>query len=1254
MGEKGPESENEQLELSIVGKIYEHTKSFDNGFYTNCKISGVNAHYLIDSGSTSTLLSHRIYQKIDPCLRPQLKENNFRVKNVNGIDINVYGHTNITIKLGKNEYFHQVIVCDISPDGILGQDFMLEHVKKIDYEKYILHTDTDQISCWLGGNSSMTCRVIAEEKICIPANSSAWVPVKIPSQEHLKSKTALVEPLESSKAQLLPGVIKTGSSEELRDLNVVNCSEESVTIYPNTTIGTCISVSENEPTQMQSRNAETSHTNMEQPACQELPEYLNDLFLRSSVNLDENEKNQFKSLLIKYQSVFAKSSDDLGFSDKVEHHIDTQGAKPIKDPVRRLPLAKQEIEREEVRKMLQKGVIEPSVSPWSSNIVLVTKKDGSTRFCVDYRKLNAVTKKDSYPLPSVSQCLDALAGSVYFSCMDINQGYWQIGVAPEDREKTAFATSMGLYQFIKMPFGLVAAASDFCRLMGDIFRDIQWVECLLYMDDIIVPAKTFEESLVRLEHVFQRLLSSNLKLKPSKCTFLQKSVKFLGHEVSERGVDTDKDKIKAVQEWPVPRTVKQVRSFVGLAAYYKRFIASFGEICKPLYQLCEKNRKFVWTPDCQHAFETLKEKLTSAPILAYPTIGQEFILDTDASQYTVGAVLSQECDGKERVIAYMSKTMNKHELQYCTTRKELLAVVTALKHFNCYILGQKVKLRTDNSAVSWIRNLKNPTGQVFRWLQYIETYDISVSHRPGKSHGNSDALSRIPCKVCQKQEQNSAKHAEEHNPDLHTEDIGSDSKPTVEISRAVTRGQQQKEATAQLKSNQFLLENWEPSNVRERQLTDPIISPIMVAVETQSRPEWKNISETTSYTKTLWRQWDRLSIISGMLYRKWVSDELRETKYQLIVPQTLQQDILRNYHDIPSAGHLGADKMLSRIQEHFYWPAMKDKIDSYCRKCDNCQSRKPSKLAKAPLGQDPVSEPMEKVTIDVLGPLPVSHRSKRFILVITDCYTKWTEAIAMPDQEASTIATAFVNNFVTRFGVPLLLLSDGGTNFDSKLFGEVCKLLQIEKVKTSVMRPQANGVTERFNRTLSTMLTMYCIHDQKDWDLYLPQVMMAYRSSVHSSTGQTPNKMVYGREIILPMAAVIGQPKGENPGNVSDYVENLQEKLQQVHQLARTNLKKSAIYRKRHYDIKSSKRVLAPGQAVWLYEPSKRLGVCAKLAPRWKGPALVLQRLDDLTYVVKLKQNTPAKVYHIDRLRAYQGNSIPKWFAKALQNHQRH
>ena len=1248
MEAEGPATVDEQLKLSLIGKICEHSKTFDNGFYTDCKICGVSSHYLIDSGSTSTLLSHRIFQKIDLPSRPQLKENRFKVKNVNGVDINVYGHADITIRLGKTDYVHQVIVCDISPDGILGQDFLLEHVKKIDYEKYILHTKTDQISCWLGGNSSMICRVIAEEKTSIPANSSAWVAVKIPNQEHLKTKTAFIESVNpKSPAQLLPGVIQT-DTKELRALNIVNCSEETVTVYKNTTLGTCTSIKENENTQATVCNVQAV---LEQPSTAKLPEYLSDLFHRSSINLNENEQNQLKALLIKYQSVFAQSSDDLGFTDRVEHHINTMDAEPIKEPMRRLPMVKQDIEREEVRKMLQKGVIEPSVSPWSSNIVLVKKKDGSTRFCVDYRKLNAVTKKDSYPLPRVDECLDALAGSVYFSCMDINAGYWQIAVAKEDREKTAFATSMGLYQFVKMPFGLVSAPSEFCRLMGDVFRDMQWVECLLYMDDIIVPAKSVEETLLRLEHVFQRLQHANLKLKPSKCIFFQNSVKFLGHEVSQNGIHTDKDKIKDVLDWPVPRTVKQVRSFVGLAAYYKRFIASFGEICKPLYQLCEKNRKFVWTDECQKAFDTLKEKLTTAPILSYPLEGYEFVLDTDASQFTVGAILSQEQNGEERVIAYMSKTMNKHELQYCTTRKELLAVVTALKHFHHYLLGQKVKLRTDNAAVSWMRNLKNPSGQVARWLQHIETYDITVSHRPGRCHGNSDALSRIPCKVCLRQEKNENKDSNGHNPEWHNENENSEMHDLTNLSRAVTRGQQKNEATAQLKHSQFLLEGWEPSTIRQHQLSDPVISHIIVGVESQARPEWSGISETSSFTKTLWRQWDRLSIIGGMLYRKWVSDELQETKFQLIVPEILQVDILKNYHDIPSAGHLGSEKMLSRIQEHFYWPAMKDRIESYCNQCDVCQSRKSSRLTRAPLGQDPVSEPMEKVSIDVLGPLPLSHRSNRFILVISDCFTKWTEAVALPDQEASTVAAAFVNTFVSRFGAPLLLLSDGGSNFESKLFKEMCSILQIEKVKTSVMRPQANGVTERFNRTLATMLTMNCIKDQKDWDLYLPQVMMAYRASVHASTGLTPNKMVLGREILLPMAAIVGQPMVEKDKTVDEYLQNLKDKLQQVHELARKNLKKNATYSKKHYDLKSAKRVLQPGQAVWLYEPSKKPGICAKLAPRWKGPFLILQRLDDLTYLVKRKLNIPAKVYHVDRLMEYRGNSTPKWFTRALQSH---
>jgi hypothetical protein len=246
--------------------------------------------------------------------------------------------------------------------------------------------------------------------------------------------------------------------------------------------------------------------------------------------------------------------------------------------------------------------------------------------------------------------------------------------------------------------------------MEDVLRG-QWEECILYMDDIIVPGASFQESLLRLEHVFIRLREANLKLKPSKCILFQKSVKFLGHVVSEEGVHTDPDKIVAVQNWSTPRNAKEIKSFLGLCSYYRKFVKGFADIARPLHKACQKGTKFAWSEECGKSFETLKQELVSPPILIYPVPGKQLILDTDASNFAVGAVLSQEVNGGEHVIAYMSNALNKHETSYCTTRTELLAVIVAVKNFHPYIYGQNVLLRTDNSTVSWMRSLKNPTGQ---------------------------------------------------------------------------------------------------------------------------------------------------------------------------------------------------------------------------------------------------------------------------------------------------------------------------------------------------------------------------------------------------------------------------------------------------------------------------------------------------------------------------------------------------------------
>lgn len=310
-----------------------------------------------------------------------------------------------------------------------------------------------------------------------------------------------------------------------------------------------------------------------------------------------------------------------------------------------------------LKDMLKKGVIEPPSSPWTSPIVLIKKKDGSTRFCVDHRKLNEVTVKDIYPLSRIDDCLDALAGCRWFSTLDLCSGYWQVAMSEEDKPKTAFSTGNGLYQFTVMSFGLCNAPATFERLMEKVLSGLPWEVCLLYLDDIIVHGREFGEAIKRLRTVLQRLRDAGLKLSPKKCILFQQFVPFLGHVASNHGVTRDPKKIEAVRTWPSPRTAKDVKSFLGLCSYYRRFVHGFADIARPLFRLTENQREFRWTGECEDAFRRLKTLLTIAPILAFPTADGLFILDTDASNTGLGAVLSQVQEGEEKVIAFHSKSL---------------------------------------------------------------------------------------------------------------------------------------------------------------------------------------------------------------------------------------------------------------------------------------------------------------------------------------------------------------------------------------------------------------------------------------------------------------------------------------------------------------------------------------------------------------------------------------------------------------------
>lgn len=1228
-------------------------------------------HILIDNGSTSSILSHRIYQKlIEFGAGADLKPCTYSLLDVNGKPLSLHGIFEHDLTLGPATYAMEFLVCSIEQDAILGQDFLLKYVDKIDYKRQLLTTRDADIHCWIGGEAKATCRVLSRDTVIIPGNSKMMIPVVIENAEHL-GPLGYLERGDSSRQTpvfLTRGILDPHLEEVT--IQMVNFRQEPVTVHAKEQLGLCESYYE-----LQCIGT-CNHigTSLES---EPFPEHLQDLFKRSSVHLTEEERQTLRQLLHSYQDVFSKSADDLGRTNRVQHRINVGTAQPIRQAPRRLPIGKREIEKQEIMKMLDRKVIEPSNSPWGFRTVLVAKKDGTTRICVDYRALNDVIVKDAYPLPRVDDCLDSLAGGHWFSCLDLNQGFYQVELHPEDRDKTAFSSSQGLYQFTVTPFGLATSPSVFERLMEDVLRGLQWEECLLYMDDIIVPGSTFKEELTRLEHVFQRMRDANLKLKPSKCILFQRSVKFLGHVVSKEGIQTDPEKIESVQNWPIPKNAREIKSFLGLCSYYRKFVKGFADKARPLHQACEKGTRFVWTENCQTAFNTLKEALTSPPILVYPVADKPFILDTDASNFAVGAVLSQEHDGYEHVVAYMSKSMNKHEASYCTTRKELLAVIIALRNFHPYVYGRPILLRTDNAAVSWLKSLKDPTGQVARWLQQLGTYNFTVTHRAGRKHTNADALSRNPCKSCKRQEDLNAsydqrdKESEDHLAELPSteemrdgmtetldaplqehqiaditpEDISNKETATLGDIRAITRsGLREKQEG--MRDNQELLGGWETTDIRQKQLDDENIGQILVAVEAGTpRPKWECVSSGSSALKTLWGQWDRLEMHGGILYRTYEKGSGQDAKKQMIVPENMKQELLHYFHDIPTAAHLGVDKTLEKLKEGFYWPNMKEYVQNYCRSCDKCFARKPKKeLNRAPLGTYLSGEPMERVAMDILGPLPLTKQQNKYILVIVDLFTKWTEAVAIPNQESKTICKAFIDNFITKFGAPAQVHTDQGRNFQADIFQETCKLLGIHKTRTTSFRPQSNGTVERFNRTLASMLAMYCDKQQDQWDQYLQQVMMAYRSSVHASTSMTPNSMIFGREITMPLQAVIPQPSHtSNDDSPNDYMANLKSKLQENHCIARKALKKVSIYQKKRYDASSKKRFLKRGEAVWIYEPARKKNVCSKLAPKWKGPFIIEKRIDDVTYLIKRRASQASVVYHVDRLATYNGRSIPTW-----------
>ena len=1163
---------------------------------------------LVDTGSSVTILHENIWKKA--VKGKELKQATCQVMAVNGESLPLCGQAEVTLQVGSYSGVHKVLVVrDMTQQCLLGTDFLEQGHCVINMgTRTLTMAGVKQQVPLLGGVRGIACHVAVQETTVIPPFHQVRLPVRLETDSDVfKDGRGLFEPKpvfsDDHSGLLVAHSVSYVSSQGDTVIQLMNVTSTPISVYAGEKVGVLSELQEEI-----SANAVKASGNGQPVAARNAIDKSIGVLLSDTEGLTTGERENLRSLLQTLGDVISVGDGDLGRTSVLRHKIDTGSALPIRQQSRRLPFHQRGVVKDMIDGMLKQGIIEPSEGAWASPIVLARKKDGSFRFCVDFRRVNDVTKKDVHPLPRIDDALDSLAGAKWFSTLDLACGYWQVEMDPADKEKTSFTTPFGLHQFRVMPFGLSNAPGTFQRLMSLVLSGLCWSTCLVYLDDIIIFSQTVDEHLQRLRDVLQRLKDAGLKIKPSKCQLLRKSVLYLGHIVSEKGVEVDPKKTSCVRSWQVPNDRECLRKFLGFASYYRKFIPSFAQIASPLHSLTEKAKPWQWSQQCNEAFDQLKEKLLSPPILSFPQFDKVFVVDTDASQHGLGAVLSQEGD---HVIAYASRVLTKAERQYCATRKEMLGMVWAVRCFRLYLWGRRFIVRTDHNSLQWLRNFKEPQGQVARWLDILAEYDFSVQHRPGLQHSNADALSRLPCKQC----------------GLQT------STPPPGLPDAVKKGGSGDGAALLQEGSVCFLSVEDPKQLQDK---DADLRQVILWLQHDDFPPVLP-KDGSKCVQTLWSQKDHLVLDGGVLYRRWedVPGKGFNPHLQLVIPRTSIQAVLKEFHDTPTGGHLGLRKTLEKVRSRFYWPGQRHDVVNWCKACAECASRKsPTRRRRAPMQSGLVGTPMQRVAMDILGPLPVTARENKYVLVVGDYFTKWVEAYPMPNMEAKTVAELFVNHFIARFGVPDVLHTDQGRNFESTLLKETCLLLGVQKTRTSPYHPQSDGLIERFNRTLLNMLSIAAVENERDWDLRVPLLMLAYRTSTQESTGCTPFYLMFGREARLPADVMFGLPPNFPPQQVNQYALDLRARLEGAYRLVRDHMGIQHLRQKTLYDRSSHGDPYKAGDLVWLHCPAVPRGKSPKLHCYWQGPYSVVKTLGDALFLIQHK-DSPRKrtVVHFDRLK---------------------
>ncbi|EGT45949.1 hypothetical protein CAEBREN_01577 [Caenorhabditis brenneri] len=1161
------------------------------------KANGINCWALIDTGASFTVASQAICPLlgISKLQRPTAQT----ALGLGGNEVTMAGSGTVRLQIGSHTLFQAVhfTVGQCTPSGARDYDFIigndaLARLPKfhLDYTNGIFEIGNDKLPLGIRiptqiFPSRYPVHVLTDT--IIPANSEAFVKCVIPKCHNTQDLVLVSQANTLTEQDLVvaPAVIASGKATLL----VTNPTNEPKRLIPD------------------AKPSQSPDDIVEQD-----PEFKVDL---SHAKVSDKERKDLASLIEEYHDVFSKNAYDLGSSTTDPVHIYTNTEVPVRARPYRVPVKYQAELEKHINSLIKSGRITESNTPWTSPIVLVKKKNGSLRVCLDFRRLNDVTIPDNFPLPRIDAILERVGGSKYFTSMDMANGYLQLRLDPSSSYKCGFITETKVYAYTHLPFGLKSAASYFQRALKTVLAGLE-DDALVYIDDILVFSKTFEQHLLSLRKVLDRFRSFNLKASPKKCEFAKTSITFLGHEISQNSYAPNKANVDSIAAFPVPSNINEVRRYVGMAGFFRKFIPNFSEIAEPLTRLTRKNTSFEWNSAQQEAFETLRTALISEPILGFPDYDKPFHIFCDASAVAQGAALMQTRPDSEKeftAIAYASRTLSDPETRWPAIQVEMGAIIFALRQFKPYTCMSKIVLHSDHKPLTFLLQKSKTHDNLARWLIELQCYDITIVHIDGKKNTVADCLSRA---------------RDNEDPAEHTELKDIVNFPVCMVAGfgplcSTTRG-----TIALVRRNK----ESKPLDIAAEQEKDDDVRAIKQFLEGKSKIEalptvLQKLAEICSLTP------------NGTVMIK-PSPQSRKTV--LLVPDQLRMLVFEAFHEsFLSGGHFNWKKTKDKIARKYYWPGMAKQVRELCRVCDKCQKKNsPVPAYRERLLTVATTGVFQKVGLDLTGPLRTTERNNKYILNIICWFSKFVVSVALPDARAETVARALFVECLMRYGAMSEIVTDNARTFDSHAFSDFCDLLTISHHKAIPYHSKGNGATERTFRTFHQLTSKYVNKTHTDWDLILPALTFCYNTSIHCTTGETPFFLMHGRDPIFSIDKILDPTPATESPDPKDEMESFREELTRNVRDAWTHAKEQADKARQQfsksYDTAVKPTNIKVGDRVLMKNYKSKVGLSRKLVLPWIGQFRVIKIEHPEAQIQDISNPTakPKRV-HLDQIKKY-------------------